>query len=88
MGTVSGAPKIRAMEIIDELENTKRGIYAGAVGYFSYNGNMDTCIAIRTIVLKDGQAHVQAGAGIVHDSVPKSEYTETLNKAMAMKEVI
>ena len=69
VGTVSGAPKIRAMEIIDELEKTKRGIYAGAVGYFSYNGNMDTCIAIRTIVLKDGQAHVQAGAGIVHDSV-------------------
>lgn len=88
VGTVSGAPKIRAMAIIDELENTKRGIYAGAVGYFSYNGNMDTCIAIRTIILKDGKAYVQAGAGIVHDSVAKSEYAETLNKAMAMKEVI
>ena len=88
VGTVSGAPKIRAMGIIDELEKTKRGIYAGAVGYFSYNGNMDTCIAIRTIILKDGFAYVQAGAGIVHDSVPQSEYTETLNKAMALKEVI
>ncbi|KZL90765.1 anthranilate synthase component I [Clostridium magnum] len=88
VGTVSGAPKIRAMEIIDELEETKRGIYAGAVGYFSYNGNMDTCIAIRTILFKDEYAYVQAGAGIVYDSVPKSEYIETLNKAMAMKEVI
>lgn len=88
VGTVSGAPKIRAMEIIDELEDTKRGIYAGAVGYFSYNGNMDTCIAIRTILFKDGYAYVQAGAGIVYDSVPESEYMETLNKAMAMKEVI
>lgn len=88
VGTVSGAPKIRAMEIIDELEETKRGIYAGAVGYFSYNGNMDTCIAIRTILFKDQYAYVQAGAGIVNDSVPKSEYIETLNKAMAMKEVI
>jgi anthranilate synthase component 1 len=88
VGTVSGAPKIRAMEIIDELEETKRGIYAGAVGYFSYNGNMDTCIAIRTILFKDGYAYVQAGAGIVYDSVSESEYMETLNKAMAMKEVI
>jgi anthranilate synthase component I len=88
VGTVSGAPKIRAMEIIDEIEDTKRGIYAGAVGYFSYNGNMDTCIAIRTILFKDGYAYVQAGAGIVYDSVPESEYMETLNKAMAMKEVI
>lgn len=88
VGTVSGAPKIRAMEIIDELEETRRGIYAGAVGYFSYNGNMDTCIAIRTIVFKEDNAYVQAGAGIVYDSVPKSEYKETLNKAMAMKEVI
>ncbi|RPA55538.1 anthranilate synthase component I [Aerococcus agrisoli] len=88
VGTVSGAPKIRAMSIIDELENTKRGIYAGAVGYFSHNGDMNTCIAIRTIVLKDGNAYVQAGAGIVYDSNPQSEYTETLNKSMAMKEVI
>jgi anthranilate synthase component 1 len=88
VGTVSGAPKIRAMSIIDELENTKRGIYAGAVGYFSHNGNMNTCIAIRTIVIKDGFAYVQAGAGIVYDSDPQSEYTETLNKSMALKEVI
>lgn len=87
-GTVSGAPKVRAMEIIDELENHRRGIYAGAVGYFSYDGNMDTCIAIRTIVFKDEYAYVQAGAGIVNDSVPESEYMETLNKAMALKEVI
>lgn len=88
VGTVSGAPKIRAMEIIDELEESKRGIYAGAVGYFSCNGNMDTCIAIRTILFKEGHAYVQAGAGIVYDSVPESEYMETLNKAMAIKEVI
>lgn len=88
VGTVSGAPKIRAMQIIDELESTKRGIYAGAVGYFSLNGNMDTCIAIRTILFKDGYAYVQAGAGIVYDSVPDNEYQETLNKAMAMIEVI
>jgi anthranilate synthase component I len=88
VGTVSGAPKIRAMEIIDELEDVKRGLYAGAVGYFSYDGNMDTCIAIRTIIFKDKYAYVQAGAGIVQDSDPKSEYIETLNKAMAMKEVL
>lgn len=88
VGTVSGAPKIRAMEIIDELENTKRGIYSGAVGYFSFNGNMDTCIAIRTILFKDSYAYVQAGAGIVYDSIPENEYEETLNKAMAMIEVI
>ncbi|MGE5628046.1 MAG: anthranilate synthase component I [Solirubrobacterales bacterium] len=88
VGTVSGAPKIRAMEIIDELEESKRGLYAGAAGYFSYNRDMDTCIAIRTILFKDGYAYVQAGAGIVYDSVPENEYLETLNKAMAMKEVI
>lgn len=88
VGTVSGAPKVRAMEIIDEIENVRRGIYAGAVGYFSHNGNMDTCIAIRTIVFKDDYAYVQSGAGIVYDSDPKTEYRETLNKAMAMKEVI
>ncbi|MDD3224854.1 MAG: anthranilate synthase component I [Clostridium sp.] len=88
VGTVSGAPKVRAMEIIDELENTKRGIYAGAVGYFSYNKNMDTCIAIRTMVFKDDFCYVQSGAGIVYDSNPENEYIETLNKAMAMKEVI
>ncbi len=88
VGTVSGAPKIRAMEIIDELEDSRRGIYAGAVGYFSLNGNMDTCIAIRTILFKDDYAYVQAGAGIVYDSIPEKEYEETLNKAMAMIEVI
>ena len=88
VGTVSGAPKIRAMEIIDELENTRRGIYSGAIGYFSYGGDMDTCIAIRTIVFKDDFAYVQGGAGIVYDSVPETEYTETLNKTMALMEVL
>ena len=83
-GTVSGAPKVRAMEIIDELEPTRRGLYAGAVGYFGFSGNMDSCITIRTIALKDGWAHVQAGAGIVADSVPEREYEETLNKARAL----
>lgn len=82
-GTVSGAPKVRAMEIIDELEPTKRGIYAGAVGYLGFNGDMDLAIAIRTAVLKDGKIHVQAGAGIVADSDPDSEWQETLNKAQA-----
>jgi len=82
-GTVSGAPKVRAMEIIEELEPTRRGPYAGAVGYFSYTGEMDTCITIRTLLLKNGVAHVQAGAGIVADSVPEREYQECLNKAMA-----
>ena len=80
-GTVSGAPKIRAMEIINELEPVKRGIYSGAVGYLSFNGNMDTAIAIRTAVIKDGKLHIQAGAGVVYDSVPQSEWDETLNKA-------
>ena len=83
-GTVSGAPKIRAMEIIEELEPTGRGPYAGAVGYFSFSGNMDTCINIRTIVIKDGRAYIQAGAGIVADSDPKREYEETVNKAKGM----
>ncbi|HAU68992.1 MAG TPA: anthranilate synthase component I [Gammaproteobacteria bacterium] len=83
-GTVSGAPKIRAMEIIHELEPIKRGIYSGAVGYIGWNGVMDTAIAIRTAVLKDGTINVQAGAGIVGDSVPKYEWKETLNKARAM----
>lgn len=83
-GTVSGAPKIRAMEIIDELEPVKRGIYAGAVGYISWSGNLDTAIAIRTAVIKDGQLHVQAGAGIVYDSVPTSEWDETMNKGRAI----
>ncbi len=83
-GTVSGAPKIRAMEIIAELEPDKRGVYAGAVGYFDFSGNMDTAIAIRTTVVKDGVAHVQAGGGIVYDSNPEDEYAETLHKASAI----
>jgi anthranilate synthase component 1 len=87
-GTVSGAPKVRAMEIIEELEPTKRGAYAGAVGYFGYSGNMDTCITIRTLIIKDGKVYVQAGAGIVADSVPENEYMETLNKAMAMMKAV
>ena len=87
-GTVSGAPKVRAMEIIDEIEPNRRGPYAGAVGYFDYGGNMDTCIALRTLVVKDGKAYVQAGAGIVADSVPASEYQETLNKARGLLKAI
>jgi anthranilate synthase component I len=83
-GTVSGAPKVRAMEIIDELEVSKRGIYAGAVGYLGFNGDMDLAIAIRTGVIKGGKLHVQAGAGIVADSVPQSEWVETQNKARAL----
>ncbi len=83
-GTVSGAPKIRAMEIIAELEPDKRGPYAGAIGYFDFSGNMDTAIAIRTIVIKDGIAYVQAGGGVVADSLPANEYQETLNKAQAL----
>jgi len=83
-GTVSGAPKIRAMEIIDELEPVKRGVYAGAVGYLSWNGNMDTAIAIRTAVIKDDTLHIQAGAGIVADSVPENEWNETMNKGRAI----
>ena len=87
-GTVSGAPKIRAMEIIEELEPARRGPYAGAVGYFSFTGNLDTCITIRTIVIKDDQAYIQAGAGIVADSDPAFEYEETKNKARAMMEAV
>jgi anthranilate synthase component 1 len=87
-GTVSGAPKIRAMEIIAELEPDKRGPYAGAAGYFSFTGNMDMAIAIRTMVVKDGTVYVQAGCGIVYDSVPEREYEETLNKAMAQLKAI
>ncbi|MDZ7715358.1 MAG: anthranilate synthase component I [Balneolaceae bacterium] len=85
-GTVSGAPKIRAMEIIDELEPTKRGPYAGAVGYFDFSGNMDTCIAIRTMVVTDDKIYIQAGAGIVADSDPEKEFEETRNKAAALVE--
>lgn len=86
-GTVSGAPKIRAMQLINELEPVKRGVYAGAVGYISATGDMDLALAIRTMIIKDHRAHVQAGAGIVYDSVPLSEYEETLNKARALLEV-
>jgi len=87
-GTVSGAPKIRAMQIISELEQTTRGTYAGCVGYFSFNGNLDTCITIRTALVKDGQAYVQAGGGWVNDSTPEGEYQETINKSMAMRKAI
>ena len=83
-GTVSGAPKVRAMEIIDELEPHRRGPYAGAGGYVDFTGNMDTCIALRTVVMLDQTAHVQAGAGIVADSVPETEFQETLNKARGL----
>jgi anthranilate synthase component 1 len=87
-GTVSGAPKIRAMEIINDLEPEKRGVYAGAVGYADYSGNMDTCIAIRTMVVRDGTAYIQAGAGIVADSDPAAEYEETRNKARALHQAM
>lgn len=83
-GTLSGAPKVRAMEIIDELENKKRGLYGGTVGYLAFDGNIDTCIAIRTVLFKDGKGYVQAGAGIVADSEPEKEYEETKNKALAV----
>lgn len=86
-GTVSGAPKIRAMQIINDLEPVKRGVYSGAVGYLSATGSMDFALAIRTMVIKDGKAHVQAGAGIVYDSVPETEYEETMHKAKALLEV-
>jgi anthranilate synthase component I len=87
-GTVSGAPKIRAMQIISELEQTSRGPYAGCVGYFSFNGNLDTCITIRTALIKDGKAYVQAGGGWVNDSTPEGEFQETVNKSMAMRKAV
>ena len=87
-GTVSGAPKIRAMQIISELEQTTRGTYAGCVGYFSFNGNLDTCITIRTALIKDGRAYVQAGGGWVNDSTPEGEFQETVNKSMAMRKAV
>jgi anthranilate synthase component 1 len=87
-GTVTGAPKVRAMEIIEELEPIRRGPYAGAVGYLSYSGNMDTCITIRTLIIKNKKVYVQAGAGIVADSVPEKEYTETVNKATGMMKAV
>jgi anthranilate synthase component 1 len=87
-GTVSGAPKIRAMQIISELEQTARGPYAGCVGYFSFNGNLDTCITLRTALIKDGRAYVQAGGGWVNDSTPEGEFQESVNKSMAMRKAV
>ncbi len=87
-GTLSGAPKIRAMQIISELEQTARGPYGGCVGYFSFNGNLDTCITIRTALIKDGKAHVQAGGGWVNDSTPEGEFQETINKSMSMRQAV
>jgi anthranilate synthase component 1 len=87
-GTVSGAPKVRAMEIIDEVETVKRGPYAGAVGYVDFTGNMDTCIALRTMVIVGNTIYIQAGGGVVYDSVPSEEYEETLNKARGMLKAI
>jgi anthranilate synthase component 1 len=83
-GTTSGAPKIRALEIIDELEKEKRGVYGGTVGYFSANGTMDTCIALRTAIVKEGTMYVQAGGGVVADSDPEAEYMETVYKSAAL----
>jgi anthranilate synthase component 1 len=87
-GTVSGAPKVRAMEIIDEIEPHRRGPYAGAVGYIDFTGNMDTCIALRTLVLQASKVYLQAGAGIVYDSVPATEFEETLSKARGLLKAI
>jgi len=87
-GTVTGAPKVRAMEIIEELEPTRRGVYAGAVMYLDHSGNLDSCISIRTLFVKEGRAYIQAGAGIVADSIPESEYVETVNKARALLQAI
>ncbi len=87
-GTLSGAPKIRAMEIIEELEPVRRGIYGGAVGYFGWGGTMDTCIAIRTVLIKNGTVYLQAGAGIVADSDPEREHVECVNKARGMLQAL
>lgn len=87
-GTVSGAPKVRAMEIIEELEPERRGLYSGALGYLDFSGNLDTCIAIRTMEVRDGIAYFQAGAGIVADSVPEREYMETIHKSNALRTAI
>jgi anthranilate synthase component 1 len=87
-GTLSGAPKIRAMQIISELEQTARGPYGGCVGYFSFNGNLDCCITIRTALIKNGRAYVQAGGGWVNDSTPEDEFQETVNKAKAMLKAV
>ena len=87
-GTLTGAPKIRAMELIDRFETVRRGPYGGAVAYFSFSGNLDSCITIRTIVLAGGRAYVQAGAGIVYDSVPETEYEECVSKSAALRQAI
>jgi anthranilate synthase component 1 len=87
-GTLSGAPKIRAMEIIEELESTRRGIYGGSVFYADFSGNLTSCIAIRTLLMRGKQGHIQAGAGIVADSVPEKEYEESINKARAVVRAI
>jgi anthranilate synthase component 1 len=87
-GTLSGAPKVRAMEIIEELEPTRRGLYGGAVGYISFNGNMDTAIAIRTLLVKGDAAYLGVGAGIVADSIPENEFEETMNKGRALLKAI
>jgi anthranilate synthase component 1 len=87
-GTLSGAPKVRAMQIIDELEPIKRGGYGGAIGYLSYTGDLDTCIHIRTAVAKDGKVHVQAGGGTVADAQPEYEYEESVNKSMAVRRAV
>jgi anthranilate synthase component 1 len=84
-GTVSGAPKVRAMQIIDELEPEKRGVYGGGVGYFAANGDMDMCIALRTAVVKDKALYIQAGGGVVYDSDPEAEWQETVNKSQAIR---
>src|ERR1051326_8803204 len=87
-GTVSGAPKVRAMEIIEELEKTRRGIYAGGILYLDFAGNLDSCIALRTMVIKNGVAHIQAGGGIVADSTPQGEYDESVNKSKALQRAL
>jgi len=87
-GTVSGAPKVRAMQIIAEKEPVERGFYAGALGYFGYDGNLDSCITLRTALLKDGKIYIQAGGGVVADSDPAAEYQETVNKAGALLKAV
>jgi anthranilate synthase component 1 len=88
VGTLSGAPKVRAMEIIDELETVKRGGYGGAIGWVAYSGDLDTCVHIRTAVIKDGRIHIQAGGGTVADALPANEYVESVNKSMALRAAI
>jgi anthranilate synthase component 1 len=87
-GTLSGAPKVRALQIISELERSQRGVYGGAIGYFGYGGNHDSAIGIRTAVIKDGKIYIQSGAGIVADSIPESEFMETVNKAKALLKAV